>query len=90
MRYSINNVHGEIDSLPGCTQVAVSHSVFIPKEFRGNGEGTIHRSLKEAEQARRTKINPEQYTVTRVNLVKGWLAKLEGIEDQDVFKEDLF
>lgn len=40
MRYSINNVHGEIDSLPGCSQVAVSHSVFTPKEFRGNGLGT--------------------------------------------------
>lgn len=50
----------------------------------------LYRSWKEAEQARSTKAKPEQYTVTRVNLIKGRLAKLEGIEDQDVFKEDLF
>lgn len=40
MRYSINNVHSEIDSLPGCTQVVVTHAVFMPKHLRSLGEGT--------------------------------------------------
>lgn len=39
MRVNLNGVIGEIDSLPGCTQIGVSHSVFLPKEFRGKGLG---------------------------------------------------
>ena len=35
MRKSFNGVIGEITSLPGCSQVAVSHSVFLPPEKRG-------------------------------------------------------
>lgn len=40
MRYQIDGVYGEIDSLPGCTQVAVSHAVFLPPKERGKGKGT--------------------------------------------------
>lgn len=40
MRYQINGVYGEIDSLPGCSQVAVSHAVFTPLGERNNGKGT--------------------------------------------------
>jgi hypothetical protein len=29
----------EIDSLPGCSQIAVSHSAFVKPEARGNGVG---------------------------------------------------
>lgn len=29
----------EIDNLPGCSQIAVSHGVFVPKEHRGTGKG---------------------------------------------------
>lgn len=39
MRQVINGVIGELDSLPGCTQVAVSHAVFVPEEERGKGRG---------------------------------------------------
>lgn len=39
MRYCKNGVYGEIDTLPGCTQVAVSHSVFAPVNQRGKGKG---------------------------------------------------
>lgn len=47
MRYSIGYVFGEVDSLPGCSQIAVSHSVFTPKEFRGTGEGTRAGRIKD-------------------------------------------
>ena len=40
MRQKICGVYGEIDSLPGCTQVGVSHSVFCPPENRNKGRGT--------------------------------------------------
>lgn len=40
MRTSIDQVFGEIDSLPGCSQVAVSHSVFVPIGQRGRGHAT--------------------------------------------------
>lgn len=38
MRMNIDGVIGEIDSLPGCSQIAVSHSVFNAGE-RGQGIG---------------------------------------------------
>jgi hypothetical protein len=38
MRFSTHGVHGEISTLPGCTQVAVSHSVFSTERGLGNGK----------------------------------------------------
>lgn len=35
MRQNIDGVIGEIDSLPGCTQIVVSHSVYLDKPLRG-------------------------------------------------------
>lgn len=40
MRQNILGVVGELDSLPGCSQIAVSHSVFLPVHHRGDGLGT--------------------------------------------------
>jgi RimJ/RimL family protein N-acetyltransferase len=40
MRMNIEDVIGELTSLPGCSQVVVSHSVYVPKDHRGNGVGT--------------------------------------------------
>lgn len=39
MRMCLGGVYGEIDTLPGCTQVAVSHGVFVPLGKRGKGLG---------------------------------------------------
>jgi RimJ/RimL family protein N-acetyltransferase len=39
MRHQIDGVFGSIDDLPGCTQVAVSHGVYVPKDKRGQGLG---------------------------------------------------
>lgn len=41
MRTQFNGVYGELDSLPGCSQVVVSHSVFTPAEYRGHGLGHL-------------------------------------------------
>jgi hypothetical protein len=32
-------VFGELDSLPGCSQVVISHSVFSVSPFKGEGSG---------------------------------------------------
>lgn len=42
MRFANGVATYEIDSLPGCSQVAVSHAMFIAPEFRGQ-----HRSYEE-------------------------------------------
>lgn len=39
MRYNSNGVIGEIDNLPGCSQVAVFHSVFVLPDERGQRKG---------------------------------------------------
>ena len=39
MRITFEGVHGEIDSLPGCSQIAVSHAVFLPEAQRNKGLG---------------------------------------------------
>lgn len=37
-------MHAEVDSLPGCSQIAVMHSAFIPLEDRKKGKGSLrHR-----------------------------------------------
>jgi hypothetical protein len=34
-------VPGELTSLPGCSQIVVSHDVFVPNHLRGNGLGKL-------------------------------------------------
>lgn len=46
MRFNINGVIGEITSLPGCSQIAVSHSVFVPVKSRGTGLGKAAHSKR--------------------------------------------
>ena len=51
MRFNHGGVIGEIDNLPGCSQLAVFHSVFVPLNERGKGKGSIAHAerLVEAE-----------------------------------------
>jgi len=46
MRFA--NKHGacEIDTVPGCSQLAISHYVFIRPENRGQGEGQKNHDLR--------------------------------------------
>lgn len=39
MRLASKHQFYEVDSLPGCTQMAVSHSLFTPDKYRGKGLG---------------------------------------------------
>lgn len=39
-RMNFKGVFGELTTLPGCSQVVVSHGVYTPKYRRGKGFGT--------------------------------------------------
>lgn len=49
MRYTHNNVHGELTSLPGCSQVVVSHDVFAWPRGGGNAKEANHARCAYAE-----------------------------------------
>jgi len=76
MRMCLEGVYGEIDTLPGCTQVAISHGVFVPIDRRGQGAG-------KAAQAARLSVLKEglgyDYAVCTVNLENA--AQLSILED---------
>lgn len=46
MRMCLEGVYGEIDTLPGCTQVAISHGVFVPLGKRGKGSGKAAQAAR--------------------------------------------
>lgn len=46
MRTNFGGVFGEIDSLPGCSQVGVSHAVYVPASGRNDGAGTLANTLR--------------------------------------------
>ena len=69
----LDGVYGEIDTLPGCTQVAISHGVFVPIPKRGQGAG-------KAAQASRLSVLKEglgyDYAVCTVNLANAAQLKI--------------
>jgi RimJ/RimL family protein N-acetyltransferase len=52
MRTNIKGVIGEIDNLPGCAQIAVSHGVFVLPDMRGQGLGGVAHEARLAEMRR--------------------------------------
>lgn len=46
MRINLDGCIGELTTLPGCTQIVVSHSVFLPKNKRGLGKGSKAHSAR--------------------------------------------
>ncbi len=49
MRFNHNGVLSNIEALPGCSQIAVFHSVFVPLGQRHNGLGkTAHKMRLES------------------------------------------
>lgn len=46
MRVATGLAYGELTSLPGSSQIVVSHDVFIPPAMRGNGAGTLAHAAR--------------------------------------------
>lgn len=52
MRQSFLGVVGELDSLPGCGQIAISHGVFVPLSHRNKGLGRMAHEQRLVEARR--------------------------------------
>lgn len=69
MRFSNEYGTCQIDDLPGCSQVAVSHSVFILPKFRKKGLGSYNSKLR-MERIENLKYNVAICTVDDSNGVE--------------------
>ena len=47
MKYSFEHCIYELDTLPGCTQIAISHGMFILPEHRGKGLNKVYLNKRE-------------------------------------------
>jgi hypothetical protein len=79
VRYTIDGVVGELTTLPGCSQIAVSHSVFLPPDKRGQGLGkTANKARKELAfdelgyDVMMCTVNASNIAQTKILLDNGW------------------
>jgi len=84
MRIKFSEGVGEIENLPGCSQVAVFHSVFVPVENRGRGEGSKGHQ-KRLEYARELLYNYAICTVDSTNLREVAILEKFGWKKLDCF-----
>lgn len=84
MRYNLDDCIGELTALPGCSQVVVSHGVFVPTHKRGKGVG------KKAHKARLAYIQDLGYdyslcTVDSSNIAQKKILEVNGWKVLDSF-----
>lgn len=84
MRFNHYGVIGEIDSLPGCSQVAVFHSVFNPTE-RQKGRGRLAHDAR-IDQARFLGYNAAMCTVNMDNEAQLKILEKAGWKNVHSFK----
>ena len=84
MRFNNFGVIGEIDSLPGCSQIAVFHSVFNPTE-RQQGHGRLAHQAR-LDQARYLGYNLAMCTVALSNIPQIKILNGEGWKQLTEFK----
>jgi L-amino acid N-acyltransferase YncA len=83
MRFNDYGVVGEIDSLPGCSQVAVFHSVFNPTE-RQKGRGKIAHQAR-LDKARYLGYNLAVCTVDLNNVAQLKILESFGWKQAEIF-----
>lgn len=85
MRMSIDGVVGEISSMPGCSQIAISHSVFLPESERGKGKGVA------ANRKRQELVFGElSYDLMLCTVQTGNYAQLEVMRKNGWYRLDCF
>ena len=77
MRYNESGAIGEIDSLPGCSQISVFHSVFIPVINRSKGLGG-YAHKKRIQTAKELGYNVSLCTVSLSNEAQLRILKDNG------------
>jgi len=78
LRQNINGVVGELDTLPGCSQVAVSHSVFLESTNRGKGIGKEANELRKDIAFNQLRYDMMICTVDSTNQVQIAILKSNG------------
>lgn len=86
MRYQINGVYGEIDTLPGCSQVAVSHAVYVPLGQRGQGKATEANKQRLAILKESLGYDYVLCTVDAANEIERCVLRANGWSPLTVFK----
>lgn len=75
---------GEIDNLPGCSQVAVFHSAFVLPEYRNKGEG-FQAHVERLETAIRLGYDYAICTVQQGNTAQEKILHDNGWEEIGLF-----
>lgn len=84
MRYNHSGVIGEIDNLPGCSQVAVFHSVFVREQDRGKGIGRSAHAFR-LQEAKDLGYNLVMCTVNEKNIAEIKILKEYGWKEATSF-----
>lgn len=86
MRQNILGVVGELDTLPGCSQIAVSHSVFLPPDRRGNKIGTLANKSRQDTAFDELNYDMMICTIDQANIVQRSILVTNGWECLASFK----
>lgn len=78
MRLMYTNAVAEVDSLPGCSQVAVIHSAFVCPSARGNGAGTRAHAFRLKELAQGFMYDAAICTSDRANEAQNAILRKHG------------
>lgn len=84
MRYSAAFGTWQLDDLPGCSQVCVSHSAFVLPEKRNKGHGTEYHQQR-LEQIRDLKYDYAVATVDALNVRQVKILKEAGWSELNTF-----
>lgn len=87
MRFNHDGAIGEIDNLPGSSQVAVLHSVFVPPDKRNMGLGSHSHKMRLTE-ASNLGYNYVMCTVSESNIAQIKILKQHGWKQLDSFISD--
>lgn len=79
MRMSIDGVIGEFTTLAGCSQIVISHGVYVPADLRGKGLGT-NANLKRLAEAKHLGYDMMICTVSSENDAQKAVLEKNGWE----------
>ena len=86
MRIAFNGVYGEITSMPGCSQVAISHGVFVPANSRKCGMGKLAHKARLEYAKNHLGYDYILCTVESTNIVQIRILDKYGWKKLDEFK----
>lgn len=83
---NFEGVYGELTTLPGCSQVVVSHSVFTPSYRRGKGFGKKALAKRVEHASLELGYDYMLCTVRKDNITEQCVLGTQGFERLAVFR----